>query len=471
MSGTEESKGAYRFWPDAALDEVLAARERRAAGQRELSAEYGLPLISFSMNIAGPVKNSPLISLAFFQGLARLKHELGQPLACHQSQEAPGPWALLVYDRPAPELKALCLSLEEDGPVGRLYDLDVLDARGTKLFRAQPRRCLLCDEPAFVCASRRRHPLPELRRRTERLLTDFAAGVLAADATKALLWEARLTPKPGLVDRRNSGAHQDMDLAMFEASAGALEDYFAEAFRLGADNGTGRGWTRQGDITEKPGPGSPPAAFLAALRRAGLAAEERMYGVTGGVNTHKGAIYSFGLFLAALGERLTGGGEVFSQASRFAQGLERLSLEQGERASEAAAEAFAGVALAGLSHGQRARLRYGAGGARRQAALGFPLARQAFQRLKSQEPVTVLLELIALCDDTNLLHRGGEEGLCFAQREARRILDAPKQERQALAAVLDDEFIRRNLSPGGSADLLALARLLTLTEPLWQSGD
>ena len=78
MSGTEESKGAYRFWPDAALDEVLAARERRAAGQRELSAEYGLPLISFSMNIAGPVKNSPLISLAFFQGLARLKHELGQ---------------------------------------------------------------------------------------------------------------------------------------------------------------------------------------------------------------------------------------------------------------------------------------------------------------------------------------------------------------------------------------------------------
>ena len=66
--------------------------------------------------------------------------------------------------------------------------------------------------------------------------------------------------------------------------------------------------------------------------------------------------------------------------------------------------------------------------------------------------------------DTNLLHRGGEEGLRFAQEQARAVLALPEAERMPALAALDAEFIRRNLSPGGSADMLALAALLYALE-------
>ena len=99
------------------LEDVLRAHDTRAAAQRRLLRTYRLPLVSFTMNIAGPVKSSPLIALAFDAGLEALYGALGRPVTAEIIRPATGCEALLVYDRPAAELKAACLALETATPV------------------------------------------------------------------------------------------------------------------------------------------------------------------------------------------------------------------------------------------------------------------------------------------------------------------------------------------------------------------
>ena len=164
-----------------------------------------------------------------------------------------------------------------------------------------------------------------------------------------------------------------------------------------------------------------------------------MLEATGGVNTHKGAVYAFGLVLAAAGSRLVRGGDLFEAA---------------------AALAAAGGPPRGDTHGGLARVRYGAGGARGEALAGFPHARRAWEALSRQGAYAALLTLLAEVEDTNLLHRGGAEGLAFVREQAAEILVGPEADYAARLEELDGACIARGLSPGGSADLLALALFL-----------
>ena len=397
------------------LEDILRARDGRADAQRRLLHSHRLPLVSFTMNIAGPVKSSPLIELAFDAGLAALYGTLGQPVTAEIIRPSTGCEALLVYDRPAAELKAACLMLETAAPIGRLYDLDVLDTDGSKLSRPEPRTCLICGGPVTVCSRSRAHGLDAIVGRTHEILADFAAGYLAALAAKALTEEVRLTPKPGLVDQRNNGAHSDMDLPLFLRSIDALTPYFRQITAL-----------------------SLSGADAAALQAAGLAAEAAMFRTTDGVNTHKGALFSFSVLLAALGRCLAEGGDVFAHAAAL---VAELTPPQN-------------------TNGSAVALRHQVGGARSEALAGFPTARKAAVLLQTHDPLTVLLWLMAHTEDTNLYYRGGAEGAAFVKAQAAAILAAPPKQRAALAQALDDALISRWLSPGGSADLLAMALFL-----------
>jgi len=415
---------------EVTLQEVLDAREERVSRQRRLLAEYGEPLLGFTMNIAGPVKRSALGDFAFRDALALLRGHLGAALLHAELTDAPaGLEAILVCALPAPALKDLAVTLETARPVGRLYDLDVIGTDGGKLSRAAPRTCLVCGGPVGPCARSRAHGLAAIQAATAALLRDFAAERLAELGVSALLDEAELTPKPGLVDRRNTGAHRDMDLELFRRSAQSLEPYFRQAVALGLER----------------------ADCMAALQRAGLAAEKAMLAATGGVNTHKGAIYAFGLILAAMGSVLARGGDLFRTAAALAR---------------------AGLPPRGDTHGSRVTARYGAAGARGEAMAGFPAARRAWRVLSEQgdDPLAALLALLAEVEDTNLLHRGGPEGLRFVQQQAAAILAGPAEDRLAGLEALDSACIARNLSPGGCADLLALALLLRRTEGVWLMG-
>ena len=397
------------------LEDILRARDGRADAQRRLLHSHRLPLVSFTMNIAGPVKSAPVIELAFDAGLEALYAALGQPEAAEIIRPATGCEALLVYDRPAAELKDACLALETAAPVGRLYDLDVLDVDGGKLSRPMPRTCLICGGPVTVCSRSRAHGLDAIVSRTHEILTDFAAGYLAGLAAKALEQEVRLTPKPGLVDERNNGAHSDMDLPLFLRSIDALTPWFRRITAL-----------------------SLSGADAAALQAAGRETEAAMFRATGGVNTHKGALFSFSVLLASLGRCLRLGGDVFGRSAALTAAL---LPPQG-------------------TNGAAVALRHQVGGARAEALAGFPTACQAAELLRESDPLTVLLWLMARTEDSNLYHRGGAAGAAFVKAQATAILEAPPERRIALTQALDDALIGRWLSPGGCADLLALALFL-----------
>ena len=399
------------------LEDILRARDARADAQRRLLRTYRLPLVSFTMNIAGPVKFSPLIELAFDAGLEALRTVLGQPVAAEIIRPATGCEALLIYDRPAAALKAACLTLETATPVGRLYDLDVLDTDGDKLSRLEQRTCLICGGPVTVCSRSRAHGLDAIVNCTREILMDFAAGDLAGLAAKALTEEVRLTPKPGLVDEHNNGAHSDMDLSLFLRSIDALTPWFRQITAL-----------------------SLCGVDAAALQAAGREAEAAMFRATGDVNTHKGALFSFSVLLAALGRSLTMGGTVFSHAAAITAQLTPPKHTNGTAVAE----------------------RYQVGGARAEAMAGFPTVRQAAALLEHHDSLTVLLWLMAHTEDSNLYHRGGAEGAAFVKQQAAAILQAPPENRPVQVEALDQALIARKLSPGGCADLLALALFLQM---------
>lgn len=394
----------------ATLIEILDAREARQREQTRLLGEYGQTLVCFTMNIVGARKRSPLIDFAFDRGRRALCAALPRSF-CETICRRAGNEFYLVTEVPAGEAKEICMKLEGT-PVGRLYDMDVLKPNGEKLSRTVGRTCLICDRDAFVCARSRLHRPEELIQRTNDILTRFAAEELADCAVRSLCREVRVTPKPGLVDENNNGAHRDMNLPMFLLSAEALRPYFAFCAAC---------------AMEEPD-------CMPKLQAAGLAAEQTMLEVTGGVNTHKGAIYSLGLLSAAAGAALVHGRELYGQAAAYA------------RAGKPSEK----------THGRAVLTRYGGRGAREEAEAGFPLAREACRLLNAGAPATeVLMRMILMCQDTNLLYRGGTEGLSFAREWARRVLRAPEDERQALLTQMDAALIGRNLSPGGCADLLA----------------
>jgi len=258
-----------------------------------------------------------------------------------------------------------------------------------------------------------------------------AIGTRAADC---LLAEVETFPKPGLVSHVDNGSHDDMDATLFRRSAAAIRPHFVAMAQAGA----------QGD-------------GMGRLRVIGLAAEAAMHAATGGINTHRGAIFGLGLLVAAQGAR--------------AGGLEPDGTPLGAIVARRWGREILGGPVLLHSHGSRARRLYGAGGARAEAAAGFPAvhgigvpalragARRAPGDAEAAR-VHACMALIAALEDTNLLHRGGRDGLQFAQHAARRFLregGVARSDWHARALALHRAFVARRLSPGGSADLLAMS--------------
>ncbi|WP_423821227.1 triphosphoribosyl-dephospho-CoA synthase [Salinisphaera sp. SPP-AMP-43] len=258
---------------------------------------------------------------------------------------------------------------------------------------------------------------------------------LAAMAVAALCDELDLTPKPGLVDRGSTGAHLDMDHALMTASALALEPGFALIAQVSRE-------------------AADPVARRAAIGAAGREAEAAMMIATHGVNTHRGAIWALGLIVAAA----AAGPRSHWQAPKLLARVAEL----------AAIDDPALPPSPMASHGQRAVARYRVAGARGEAMAGFrqittaglPALRagRATAATETAARLDALAAIIAVLDDTCVLHRAGAAGLVAVQDRAAAVAVAGGADtaagRRALAA-LDAELIARNASPGGAADLLA----------------
>jgi triphosphoribosyl-dephospho-CoA synthase len=275
--------------------------------------------------------------------------------------------------------------------------------------------------------------LPLLREDVREVAT--SPLIIAKHAVDALIAEARLTPKPALVDERGSGAHRDLDLDTMLRSARALQPTFLAIAR--AAHGV-----------------RPSQTLREQLARIGREGEAAMMRATSGSNAHRGAIWIVGLLCAGAAMHAPDDADaICASAAAIARYDDR----------------YAPVSVT-VSHGARVSERYRVAGARGEARDAFPHARliglPALDDARARgldESDARLIAIIASLDDTCLLHRGGMIALDAAQRGAKRVMNhggVATQEGRAALVRLDADLLALNASPGGAADLLAATLFL-----------
>lgn len=276
---------------------------------------------------------------------------------------------------------------------------------------------------------------------------------ISQKALLALLYEVSASPKPGLVDRFNQGAHKDMDFFTFMASSAALSNYFNDCVAEGVEYS-----------------GRIPQELFNALRSHGMKAEKAMFEATNNVNTHKGLIFSLGIICAAASccmmeseNKIVDTETICTKVSLMTQGLclrELTFLNKSES----------------LTYGEKLYQKYGLKGIRGEVESGFQTVRNyslpELRKLKSlgtlhQNDILIqtLLHLMAVNEDSNIVARHDLETLEFVHLYAGRVLDSGgvfTQEGMQMVNEMDREFIRKNISPGGSADLLAVTIMFDL---------
>lgn len=247
---------------------------------------------------------------------------------------------------------------------------------------------------------------------------------LIADlAERSLRQELDTTPKPGLVDKQDNGAHKDMDYALMSASISALRPYLT---RIAVE--------------------SAAEVNAAGIMSIGIEAEAAMLKATGGVNTHKGALFCIGLSIAAASFLACSTGTV--EADSFRELVSRTASR---------------IPSAQSTHGAEAKRNFKVGGALENAREAYPelfTAWLPYYRSLESDPYRchkTLLYIMTELDDTNVLHRRGAEGLAHTKYEAARLL---KYFSMSGLSSLNYDFIRENISPGGSADMLSLTMFI-----------
>lgn len=293
------------------------------------------------------------------------------------------------------------------------------------------------------------------------------SGKISVYIKNALLGEVFTTPKPGLVDLWDNGAHSDMNWITFYKSADAITPYLTKMYEEGYGFGEHNGSEEKLD-----------ALFL-KIRDTGVDAEKEMYRVTRGVNTHKGMIFSMGIICAAVGycrrkylktskaygwqAELFMEEEILNVARRMTENILKKELKAMEEKMP-------------QTHGERVLFQYGEQGIRGEVLNGFPVVRkEAYPKLmtlmrnrkehvcQSQINLQVLLKIMSVLKDTNVLNRGGEDGLIWIWKESEEILKmggAFSEKGMDRIIRMNQKCIEKNISSGGAADQLALTLFL-----------
>lgn len=245
--------------------------------------------------------------------------------------------------------------------------------------------------------------------------------IIAHLATQALQAELDTTPKPGLVDKDNNGAHRDMDYALMQRSIDTLHPYFVQLARLGfADT----------------------LPTHTAIRDIGIEAERAMLAATNGVNTHKGALFSMGLaVVAAAHEKDTDSLQttIKALAASFPD-------TNGTHGSKAKLLSKGTTAIKGALDNARE-------GYEMLFAEWLPFYIERRKEYDAYTPHKTLLRIMCDLDDTNVIYRTDLATAEEVKQEARALLDSFSK---AALKDMDRHYTARNISPGGAADMLSL---------------
>lgn len=246
----------------------------------------------------------------------------------------------------------------------------------------------------------------------------FLLSYLAVQSIKA---ELDTTPKPGLVDKADNGAHSDMDYNLMLKSIYSLHPYFTKLSCLAYNE----------DVIN-----------IDKIKTIGIEAEKQMLFTTNGVNTYKGALFSMGLVLYAASYLCRQNDKI--QEQELQKTIKLLSIKFSQPDD---------------THGKKVIEKHNIKGALNSAIDGYTLLFDEwlpfFIKHKNEEHslIKLLLFIMTNLDDTNIYYRKGEEVVAHVKQQAQEILDDFSIDR---VEKLNREFVKENISPGGAADMLSL---------------
>jgi holo-ACP synthase/triphosphoribosyl-dephospho-CoA synthase len=413
--------------------DVLLSREVRAQFQEQLIEQWNLPLIVIKANVPGSNKYDPY-SLYAVTRIANEILSMVPSVFTTRQHTAEGCIVFVVCPQDANEVKRRMLTIEESHPLGRILDIDVLNEKGILLSRRDfgytTRSCYLCELPAYECTRNQTHSIKDIKSHIERVVLDHVQSSLENQISFALLAEVSASPKFGLVTPFSMGIHSDMNIDTFIDSILVISQEIAKANEL-----TFREWT----------------SYFNDLRAIGKVAEQRMFEATKGINTHKGAVFTFLMII--------GGWQRCQSLEMLTETIQQLAVslnadfEKIHHKSE-------------LTEGEKQFIASGNKGIRGLALSGFsPHLIEALEYYRkfdgdiNEKMIRTLLFLMSRLDDTTVIKRIGEDGLIWLKEQSMKVL-----EENLSCLDFDGECLQRNCSAGGSADMLSAVILLDLME-------
>lgn len=403
---------------------ILQDRENR---QRIVKAiiDEGDSVVTLKANIPGLDKsiNIAYLLIQYYRNILS-KHLSAKP-SLHEGYDGP----TLVYRvKPSASLKQQMMDIEEQTPLGRFIDIDVYQNAYQSERRTVLRKCYLCDFPAIICNKKQAHTPEELLAFMENSVYQELKNIISNTIKKSMMLELDIHPKFGLVTPYSQGSHPDMDYYLMQKAQDIIIPYLGEMFIKGLQSN---------DLS----------ALFTECRAIGVKAEQAMFQGTGNINAYKGLIFSLGLALAS-------GGHCFSKRKQFNEIFSTIQTMTIGIMQE--------LKTPPKSFGVLAYQQYGIGGARYEAAQGYPLVQELLkQNISFELPslTMLLIKIISSCNDTVLLKRSGSiEKYHYYKQLVASITEYDIDKITEVTALC----INHKISFGGSADLLVVTIFLKL---------
>lgn len=453
------------------LEKFLDAREERVEKQKKILETHKGTLIVVRANYPGEAKNEyPSTEIVKIISSEVDKYFGKDIIYKDETLTLEGTIDFFIVKLDVDEVKKICVLIEEKHPLGRFVDIDVYDNLGNSFSRTKygypQRKCYLCEELAVVCTRAMKHNLKDIKNHIlksyEKYLKNESLRIKISEklgelALKACILELSCHPSFGLVSPLTSGAHKDMNYFTFLNSSFAIKRGLTEMSYLGFS---------YLDINE----------IFKRSRDIGIQAEKEMFLATKNINTHKGIIFIFGVTLVSVAkvlyEKYIGSNQDISSIDIDNKELEKVSenirkccvniLADFDRIPEK-------IRLGEkLTNGEKLYLDYGFLGIRGEVKDGMSFIFQEILPFLEKEMsvghelnfslVKTLLFLMTKINDSTIVNRVGVEVLESVKNDAKLLLSkgVPLDE----AFELEERYSKSRISPGGSADLLAITIFL-----------
>ena len=394
-------------------DQILINREQRKI--KTITYAQKTCVVTLKANVPGPIKNifHAHVVISYF---AKRLSEFGLPILEWYFGED----GLTVYFEAinGEDVKKIVCKWEEELPIGRLVDIDVtLKGETHSLSRPVPRKCFLCDAPAFVCGRNRTHTVSQLLTYFIDKSEEFFRPIIVSIIKNAMLSELNLENKFGLVSPLSNGSHKDMNAKIMKRAIDEICLPLSQAFFEGLK-------------------ANQTNSLMERLIPIGLQCEKVMMQATNGANAYKGFIFAGGLLLASVGFVL-GKGLVYTDISTVC--------------AEICSNFLNPNSTFGYQEYQK-----GFGGIRKNAKSGFQSVFKAQNLLLEYSPQNVLAKIVGEIDDSVLLKRAGnfDRYLYFKNLISRLPDDEVEMTR------VTEMCVQNNVSIGGSADVLICAFMM-----------